>query len=391
VLVEPDGNILWYHPPGTLVATVTKGITKNTNNSCSDVGDGDFHTINPFTLVKEEWGSMEHLNGTLENATDQKIFTNWIPRAYSLPPNDLSITGIPSDNSSVTTAAARSNPGRIQMHLPVAIAELRDIPHMIKQGGDLLRRFLSSNRSAAAVSSYLGGLASARDGAGIYLGYQFGIRPIISDVQKMLQFTQLVDRRVNELERLYSNGGLRRRVNVFTGTDSSSAIDNINTDLAVVIQARKTLTTTVKKWATLHWKPTALPTIVHGEALRRRAWSLVTGTSGDGHQIITEAWEALPWSWFIDWFDNVGNFLQAHSNAVPTAMDRCSIMYNTETICQWSRLPGNDVITGGNASFTRSRKNRISGSLSPLPVADIPFLNGGQLSILSALSVARFR
>lgn len=331
--------------------------------------------------------NLEPLNGRIDTALTQTVFTQWVPRTYSINPADLITEFPPSDGMSVQTAAARSNPGRVSLNLPVAIAELRDIPHLVKFAGQQWIDWTRAGRTPYATHRYLENMRHARSGAGIYLGYEFGIRPVLSDLEKIIGFTALVDRRVNELQRLYSNGGLRRRITTFEKTDSDSSVDTINSDFGLTISARKHRQTTQKKWVVIRWLPTAFPHFRNGANIRSFVRSLISGSSGRGHQVVYDLWEATPWTWLFDWFNHVGDFMQAHSGAVPCQMGRCSVMYQTETTVTWSRIGGNQQITGGSAQFHRTRKKRAIGVLSPLPQVSIPFLNGGQLSILGSLAL----
>lgn len=383
---EPDGDINVRDSSGAIVDHITKLPFKHENSSCGDVV-GSWDTVNFFNLDKKEWTHSEPLNGSAPTFGSNTVeYNNWVARAYTVFPGDVAIA-VPSDNASIQQAAARSNPGRVGVHLPVFLAELRDIPHLIKSGGDLLTQFWRLGRTPSARSQYLSSLGAARNGAGIYLNYQFGVQPLISDIRKMLMFTELVDRRVGDLQRLYSSGGLHKKITVFSDVQTISGVDIVNSDWSVVFQARKTITTQKKKWVVLHWRPTAYPSFRHGTNMRYLARRLVTGTSGFGHQQMTELWEALPWSWFIDWFANVGQWMQAHSNAVPVQMDRCSVMSSTETTGTWSRISGPSTVSGGSSSYRHVNKLRSSGALSPTPLGEIPFLNSAQYSVLASLAM----
>lgn len=382
-----SGTIQFENPPGTVVSTTVRTTGFDNRFTCDDtVGIRD--VPHPLTLVKQVWQKREPLNGAITGGNVVR-YTNAVANSQTLYPADLITQLPPSDALAIQTAAARSNPGRVGVHTPVFLAELRDIPHLIKQGGDLLRELNAAGRTPRAMQSYLSGLRTARRGAGIYLGYEFGVRPLISDISKMLGFTELVDKRVSELQRFYSSGGLRRRIDVFEKTDTDGGAETINSDYGGTIVANKTRVTRQKKWVVCRWRPTALPHFRNGANLRSLAKHILFAwQTGRLDTQLTEVWTGMPWTWLFDWFAHVGDFMQAHSNAIPCNLYQCTVMYNTETKVHWTRNTAiNPSVTGGNATFTRSSKLRGIGALSPLPVAEIPFLNSGQYSILASLAL----
>lgn len=291
-------------------------------------------------------------------------------------PNHISIT-LPSEGSSASDVLARTNPSRAEVSLPTFIGEMKDFPRMIRQAGRLALGLKTLGRSLARK-----GLA--KEAADAYLGYKFGIAPLISDLRKLLAFQDAVDKRVKELDRLYSKGGLRRRVNLFSKVESTSSTTIVDSSLGFLLSARVMTITSVKRWATVRWIPTSPPEFKTDSEKRQYARDLVFGLNA--YSLGLTAWELLPWSWFADWFLNVQNLIEAHANTVPAKAVNCCVMTHTRTTTDYSRT-SHPAFSGGNATLLRETKRRALSSASLN--TGLPFLNGNQLSILGALFVSR--
>lgn len=221
-----------------------------------------------------------------------------------------------------------------------------------------------------------------------YLGYQFGWKPLISDLSQMLQFQVQVDKRIVELNRLYSSTGLKRRLQLIDQTSyqefNGIAVD---TSLGANLTAKKYVVTRFRRWGTIRWRPTSVPADIGHQALGKTARRLVYGMGHLGLDGV-QAWNLLPFSWLADWFTNFGTWLAANRNDVPAApVGPCNIMTLTETYETWIRTDNFKEITGAEGVRTLRTKERAqsSGTLS----ATLPLATARQLSILAALNLQR--
>jgi hypothetical protein len=103
-------------------------------------------------------------------------------------------------------------------------------------------------------------------------------------------------------------------------------------------------------------------------------------------------WEALPWSWLIDWGTTVGDYLKAKRNIIPAVLQDVRIMRHVRSEWTWSRVvyatnPEGSMSSGFRVLETKSR----SPSTPVAPTAHFPFLSGKQVGILSSLAVTRMR
>jgi hypothetical protein len=247
--------------------------------------------------------------------------------------------------------------------IPVNILELADITRAFKVQGDGL--FDTSLRSNAQAN----------------LRYQYGIRPLVSDLTKLLHFSDVVDRRVKEIERLVSSHGLRRTTGVFSGSANTVLSRTVQSD-GILVTGDFSGTTTQDVRVHCRWLPTDVPRLHAPGAMRSLARRAVLGLTLDQSTL----WEAMPWSWLADWASNVGTFFKANRNIVPAVLSDVSVMRHTRTEYSWGGFSDGDTsVTPINA--VRESKQRATSFVAP--TAQIPFLNGVQMGILASLAITR--
>nr|UJQ85447.1 MAG: putative maturation protein [Leviviridae sp.] len=320
------------------------------------------------------------LNGRLEQGGGSYIeFRNCLPTAAAGTIPSHIASSIPSVGARALTLRARTNPSREEVSIPNFIHELKDLPGMYR---DILHFKTKLTRPK--------NVDNAKSVANYHLSIQMGWLPMISDIRKMLHFQAAADRRILELQRLYSSRGLKRRLKLYDDHKVESTTIVADSSLGTFITVRKDIVTRTRSWGTIRWVPTSVPRDIGHQALGRTARKLVFGTNHIGFDAV-QAWNALPWTWLIDWFANFDDFLEAHRNDIPAAPDRpANIMTLTETYELWTRTDTlTQVIKGGDGMRQLITKQRdlSTGSLS----VTLPFLNGRQWSILGALALQRLQ
>lgn len=358
---------------GTLVADLSNEIPPYQvivrDDYCEDVvgnRDGD-----NYLKIEHLSNFMTPLNG-FDNIspTSWRQYENWLPPNV-LQRSHVTVPDLPTAGNSATELLAKTNPGRAEVSLPVFIAEARDLPHAIKSikdiGDQLIRRKVPKTR----------------DVAGQYLSWEFGWRPLLSDLRKISQFGDHVAKRSGELERLYSKGGLKRRLKLFDGSKTESVNRTIESTLGTSVNVRQERHTFVSRWGTVRWLPTALPPKgPHG--IERQAFLAVFGVSLQAEDV----WNIIPWTWLIDWTTNVGDYLAAHANRVPARPQTPNIMTQRLTNVKWTRTNTNWVSGGDGVGSYETKERYVGGATVE---AYLPFLNSRQLSILGSLAITRFR
>ena len=399
-LASPSGGKRQRAFNGTFFDDSTQGPTTGWSvHSCEDdTGPGVDH---PLLINHIEKNGVTPLTGSRGAAVPGWFswyynYENWLPD-YLLGTNLSHIPGtLPSAGAMATEVLARSNPSKPYVSLPNFLYELKDLPGMIRDIGHLKHQVggLAKGRGPT------GGL-SGRDLANHQLSVQMGWDPLIGDLRKLMDFQSKVDRKVVDLNNLFvNNGGLHRtigkekpstssgggRSGLWTEVLTSSSDVFVESGIGILIQCRLTTTTTRKSWGSTRWNSTLPPDRSYSsDQLASLARSLVFGLNVNQRAI----WDAIPWTWMIDWFTNIGSYLDATNNAIPVSASTPCIMTHTRTVTEWKRIDGNTDIKGAEGSTVIESKHRtIAG---PTLSAAIPFLNGRQLSILGALAIQRKR
>lgn len=266
--------------------------------------------------------------------------------------------GDKGDNVYATELLAETNPSRATVDIPVFLAELRDLPQLVKIVGDTALKTVSKAN----------------------LSYWFGWKPLISDIMKLMDFSGAVNSRYKELKALY-DGGLRRTRELDRLSNEADAGERVlNSTDYITWTAKMKKQSQVRIWGHVKWKPTTLPPKTDQELInlaRRAALGLTIDPS--------TAWELIPFSWMVDWFSNVGSFLAAHRNTVPCDAYDLSIMRHQVTTSSFSNLVVSPGMNAKEGWIKREDKSRTP--MSATLAAYLPYLSGRQWSILGSLAV----
>lgn len=344
-----------YNLQGTLLSTVSN---LDTNNSITDlVADGDGQNLDIRHLSVH--GLI--LNHQTTGSISGRKWVNWQLDRVRNPDDSMyghnTVPDQPSDALLAADLLAKTNPSRPVVDLPIAVWELREIPELLREEGNKIVR----------------GLAAG------HLAVEFGIKPLISDLKNLLNFSDEVAKRQRELERL-AEGGLRRKRDLWSGSSTAGPTDIIaqsGDGLTLHIDTYKT--TQRRIWGFVVWKPDN-PKLMKGDA-RALARKAVLGLTVD----FSTAWNAIPWSWLVDWCSNVGDILTATRNIVGATHEPIQLMTQTTTTAL--ALRPNSVIVSPGGWIEESKKRR---TVVYVPVdVQLPVLNARQLSILGSIGVTR--
>jgi hypothetical protein len=301
-------------------------------------------------------------------------FTNYAPEFFpNLALGVGAFSGIPTDGAAVTTAIARSNPSRPAIQPFTFLFELRDLPRMYKQIGDLYRAGVRNPIFSAA---------------NVNLLWQFGIRPLINDLLKLIDFQAEVDKKLRTIDRLHKRGGLRRKIVVFDGSLSDTTNNVTIQSSGALVNATRSRHWKARKWVTIRWIPASYypKSEVERIAMARRA---VLGLSLGG--LFSQVWEAIPWSWLIDWFSNVGDFISTFNNAIPAAPTRINVMLHYSSVYGYLPTSKPAWLEVDPTFLSYEEKLRTQSSGGGSIAANLPFLTANQWSILTSLVITRAR
>lgn len=282
----------------------------------------------------------------------------------STTPVPSSWPGLPTDSQAAVQVASRTNPSKPSVDLPLLAFELKDFPEMIRQTGiSLLKRERPTH---------------VRNN----LNNEFGWAPLIGDLIKLLEFSKLVDSRVNTLKSLHEGKSISRTQTVFQ--DAMSVVTNdivLESEFGRLVIGRRTTTTKVKKWASIKWIPTLTPPELDYD-IYKDATSLVLGLRLRPRLL----WDAMPWTWLFDWYTNVGDFLQATDNSYATIANACVMTsyVRVDTVVPTSASP--QIVRGLTVGSKRFEQKARVANVPITLTANAPFLGARELSILFQLA-----
>jgi hypothetical protein len=277
------------------------------------------------------------------------------------------LPGNPSDTAVATNAAARTNPSRPYVDVAAEVLQLADIVHLIRKlGRSWIRKAAQTN-----------------------LNYQFGIKPMVDSLVDLSDFANALDKRLEVMQKLQRAHGYRRTTQ--HGVYSKSGTWQFIAQTQGVSASITSHSNTVQRVAChCRWLPIGNFNRLGNDAVRELATNALLGiVQGNPLNMdMSTIWEALPWTWLLDWGGSVGNYFTANRNIVPCYLSSCSVVRETATITKCNRESG-DGVTFGEANVVfrdRTRKRAVIG-----PVAQFPLLSANQMGILTSLAITRRR
>lgn len=289
------------------------------------------------------------------------------------------------------TGWKRARPGNPTAGLSNFMLELRSLP-------TLPLRLFNRLRSFRALGSE-------------YLNVVFGWLPFVKDVQDMYETYRKIDRQLAWIVRNNGKGVHRRRM-IKDEKNTTSVVTNSTNSFAGWLGVMPPLpfsghmgtqTTTSRMVSEKVWFVGKfryyIPDIGSSQWTKRATRALY------GANITPEVlWNALPWSWLIDWFGNIGDVMSnMSSNAVENlTADYAFVMRETQDIetitstTSWRTMgpDRNYDIKGGTATASRVNlgivtKSRSRGSPFGFG-AHFDSLSNYQLGIAAALGISRW-
>jgi hypothetical protein len=340
------------------------------------VSPGDNYNFTVERTTKE--GGL--IYGTQQSNLTGYIWNNYPADHFRLNPvNHLSVPGQPSGGALAADCIARTNPSRSETE---ALETLSDI----SQIGSLAKTTFFNRLNLLLKHTPLRNYAKLSDFAKYNLMVQFGIKPLLSDIETLMHFQSAVDRRFKEIDRLRTRG-LRRTVDLWSDSAISQGSDTTIQSNGVTLHAYLPRTTTVKVKGHIRWY-TSAAYLQSDQKVRAQVRRVIHGYSVDPASI----YELMPWSWLIDYFSNLGTIVKASRNSFEAHHSSVRLMTETHTIVNSNRHTSNGSgqyiirCTPYHAErWTKWRRTNTSSLLS----TRIGLLNGSQWSVLGSLAVLK--
>jgi hypothetical protein len=338
--------------------------------------------VEDSTFNSEQWKTGLTLNGSMfsePNKFNGNVFSISYYDYPILPdPAGCDTSSLPVDMGWFLRTVARTNPSRPIVTPPQLIQDFIELPAMVKNIGSILtkpKRLLSDTE----VSNQ-------------YLAAQFGWIPLVNDLRQLLDLQSAVLKRTAEIEKLYTGRGLRRRVQL--GHDTQDGVAQYSKIIlgGAVLRYSYDVHVVRKQWSTIRWWASTPPPGVAGHIdMNKKVRRIVLGLTPEG--LMKGAWDVIPWTWLLGWFTNVGDYMLVYSNTVPAHHTSACLM-NEKVVTYMPRPVTTDAATRCSIVMDKpamwSHKIRtLSGALTP--GFYLPFVDKYRLSILSALSVQRYK
>lgn len=191
------------------------------------------------------------------------------------------------------------------------LGELRETVHMIRHPAAALANatnsFLLDAQTARRKSGTRNGLklqgkAAVRNFKSVlpelWLEYSFGLAPLLGDIEDMAKASLKLTEASN-VKRVTGKGGVEYCLS--PSYSESSVLSGIPMNARVYTEDYYLVSCYITAGVKVE------------QNLDQGLKNLVTYGGFDASQIIPTAWELLPWSFFIDYFSNIGDVLNAHS------------------------------------------------------------------------------
>jgi len=282
-----------------------------------------------------------------------------LPKSERIADNDLQYLYTGFVNS--------TNPGRNEANYQVSLVELREVPSLLRQAKDLIRIRRLLRTPIRSLSNN-------------YLAYQFGIRPLVSDIQTMLSLPQLIQSRMKELSELRDSGISKKTRRLY-----ANSYDRVGYEWAttwpIIMPYRERFSTSNSVWGHVNWIADANFRSLSQEDLTATARNAIIG----GNIGLNDLYELIPWTWLNDYFASTGDYLTYINNRIPGVVDRGSVMCRTfaSLYATYDGPPLGDLKIPPVILY-RDSKYRIPGQIGAY-YTSLDVLSGHQLSIISAL------
>lgn len=287
------------------------------------------------------------------------------------------------------TGWSRFRPGKPSADLTVFLAELRDLPRMLKTTA---KGFYNLWRSMGGSRTGFG----PKHVADHWLNTQFGWFPFVNDLRKFYNTTQVLDRRIAQLRR--DNGQwIKRGGTVLEEEDVSvsSYAGTMHSPVPSYYALGRSHNTGYTQWTIKTFRK------VWFEARFRYWMPWLPQASWEGAAAymfglrVSPAvlWEITPWSWLVDWCTNAGDVIENVTSMVydNLAAKYAYVMGNVRH--QVEALSIANYVDGGPISNTwvayAERKRRLPASPFGFGLVSTDF-SARQWSILAALGLSRF-
>ncbi len=264
---------------------------------------------------------------------------------------------------------ASTNPFRSEFSVPVFIKELVELMTFFKIAARTFAELVGSS----------------------YLAYRFGWTQFVRDIRKLATITVALERRIKEIQSLGKNGGLRRRIPLDSkGFSPGGANVSIWSVYGKSVKADRSSDRHLTVWGSVRWMPVDNGLFKDLDKLSQ--FNLAVLTIFDLKVLNVElpnwdtVWNSIPFSWLVDYFTNLGEYLTSkNGRGLVEPQDICIMR---KTICvDTYRVTSHTVglLVTGRGKHTRTIRQRDVCLPGKFPAIPIDLLTANQWKIVLAL------
>lgn len=270
-----------------------------------------------------------------------------------------------------TKALASLNPSAPSVDILNFIYEFKDLPEMLKNFGHVL----SKHRSAKDVV----------DG---HLAYSFGWKPLISDLRHLWNLTQEVEDRCAYLRKLEAGTYIRRSLGggIVRHDITSNGLSIPDSGSGFLVRADVDVLEQQKVWFTCNAK--LLNPLPDASKMRSVVRNLLLGLDVSAAPGVV--WNAIPWTWLIDYFANMSDFMTAQRGSFILSIPSMCIMARSDVTSSLRniRVKAGFSCQGGRTLSTIAKQRHVVYQPVPWLALD-PMLSGVQMLNLGSLILSR--
>lgn len=343
------------------------GTTKTTNDTLQNNGGQNLF----LSTRVSKTGSVVNGYDYLYNGVPHYRYENWVPDCLVGAPTFPNMT-LPNKFRDANQAIASSHPGESPFSLPNFLFELKDVPRMLNHAKNRARQLENAAKNARARSVY-DYLRNPKNPAEDWLNYHFGWVPFIKDMQSIGGLSEWTSKRCSQLDRQI------RRVRDL-GEESTSA--SRSTTFMTGVGATQYATLYRHKWVSSRWDVSS-----HATQAMRESKAIATAYALGLDFSISQLWDAMPWSWLVDWFVGVGDIIHTYSN-------RAGITFNSAVLMDHERwdshiVPNPHATLQVSTCFSSVEFKRRDYANPSVPSVGLNWFGPTQLATLASLAVTR--
>jgi len=213
----------------------------------------------------------------------------------------------------VNHALSRCDFTKPAIYLPTFLWELTEFPSMLRQLGDALR--LGSRHSDERIDPNI---------STSYLAWQFGWAPLFRDLETLMNLGSAIEKAQKHFLKVQKRKTLTGNIHAGTFTTIEG---NIPSTVRGISSFKRVWRTTEQAWFSAHWDldlepPNCLFGPIRDQYINALGLNKPYGA----------IWEAIPWSWLIDYFTGIGDVVKSFDGYAAYKPATICIMYNGLTV-----------------------------------------------------------